>query len=282
MKQYIILGVYSGFTKQNKPYIRLKVADFDSQFEIAIFDVAKEEAPEIGQFVVFKFITENERYKSALQKDTQYFAYDKENPLSQLLPIIISDSQWEEVKQCLFNYCTDNKLTEIIDEQMDRLLELYVQFPAAATVHHANKGGLLNHTYQMLNMLRGIYPTLSFKVKIEHVIFGLLFHDFGKTKEYLNNGVTEDISLLGHIYIGSNELNKILLEKSVDDKEVKHIVHCVLAHHGKLEHGSPVLPCTTEAFLVFHLDALSGHGDIYSQATTGEYNKFLGTTLLSY
>jgi 3'-5' exoribonuclease len=204
----------------------------------------------------------------------------KTRELPKQLPTIVSDENWNELKFLLVHCCTDEVLKSIIDEQMDRMLKLYAEFPAATTVHHAYKGGLLNHTYEALDMLLGISPHLSFSIKIEHVILGVLFHDFGKTCEYTDTGITEDYSLLGHIYLGANELNKILLERGVDPAETKRIVHTVLAHHGKLEHGSPVLPCTSEAFLVFHLDALSGHGDIYANAAHGEYNKYVETKVL--
>lgn len=220
------------------------------------------------------------QYRNAKKEHTRFFDYDKNHELSKLLPTIVSDDDWNDLKNILLKCCTDEILKPIIDEQMDRMLKLYAEFPGATTVHHAYKGGLLNHTYETLDMLFGIASALPFPIKIEHVILGLLFHDFGKTCEYTDTGVTEDYSLLGHIYIGANELNRILLEKGVNSDEIKRIVHTVLAHHNKLEHGSPVVPCTSEAFLVFHLDALSGHGDIYANATPGEYNKFIGTNVL--
>jgi 3'-5' exoribonuclease len=283
-KQYIILSVTGGITRHNTPYVRLKVADLETKFEISVWDISKDEVPTIGQRVEFSTINQNGIYKDATKKDTRFFDYDKKHELSALLPTVISKKKWDEVIDDLIgienNFCTDVQLIYIIEEQSNRLHKLYSEFPAATTVHHAYKGGLLNHTYETLNMLRGIYPTLSFPVKIEHVILGLLFHDFGKTHEYTDTGVTEDMTLLGHIYLGAQELQKILLEKNVDFGETKRIVHTVLSHHNKLEHGSPVAPCTPEAFLVFHLDALSGHGNIFANATNGEYNKFVGTTIL--
>ncbi|MCL2247341.1 MAG: HD domain-containing protein [Lentimicrobiaceae bacterium] len=285
-KQYIILAVTVGTTRHGTPYARLKVADLDATFEISVWDISKDEVPTIGQRVYFTKIQFNKAptmqkcFFSADKENSYFLDYDKKNELSKLLPTLVPEVDWYVLKGILFVYCTDEILKSVINEQMDRMLELYAEFPAGTTVHHAYKGGLLNHTYEALTMLSGIYPMLSFPVKIEHVILGLLFHDFGKTCEYTDTGVTEDYSLLGHIYIGANELNKILLEKNVSPAEIKRIVHCVLAHHGKIEHGSPVVPCTAEAFLVFHLDALSGHGDIYANATPGEYNKFIGTTVL--
>jgi 3'-5' exoribonuclease len=281
-KQYIILAVTGGITRHNTPYMRLKVADLETKFEISVWDISKDEMPTVGQRVEFSAINENKQYKDATKKDTRFFDYDINHELSKLLSIVVTKDQWNELKQDLLKLCNHDTLDMVINEQMDRLYELYAEFPAASIIHHAYKGGLLNHTYETLNMLRGIYPTLSFPVKIEHVILGLLFHDFGKTHEYTDTGVTEDISLLGHIYLGAQELHNILEEWGMAGNhpaETKRIVHTVLSHHNKLEHGSPVVPCTPEAFLVFHLDALSGHGDIFANATNGEYNKFVGTTV---
>ena len=36
------------------------------------------------------------------------------------------------------------------------------------------------------------------------------------------------------------------------------MLHIILSHHGQLEHGSPVVPCTREATLVHMIDNLGG------------------------
>src|SRR6201999_2307553 len=36
------------------------------------------------------------------------------------------------------------------------------------------------------------------------------------------------------------------------------VLHIILSHHGQLEHGSPVVPCTREATLVHMIDNLGG------------------------
>ena len=36
------------------------------------------------------------------------------------------------------------------------------------------------------------------------------------------------------------------------------MLHIILSHHGCLEHGSPVVPCTREATLVHMIDNLGG------------------------
>jgi 3'-5' exoribonuclease len=93
--------------------------------------------------------------------------------------------------------------------------------------------------------------------------------------EKLENGF-----LLGHIYMSANYLNNLLRDLGIDKREINFIVHCVLAHHGQLEFGSPVLPCIPEAQLINYLDNISAKADIFS--TTGNMEKAfaLGTNVV--
>ena len=83
--------------------------------------------------------------------------------------------------------------------------------------------------------------------------------------------------LLGHIYIGAHWLHNILKDKGIGEDETKRIVHCVLAHHGTREFGSPVVPCTQEAIVVNHIDNLSAKTDMWEGAGDMEYMNALGT-----
>ena len=43
-----------------------------------------------------------------------------------------------------------------------------------------------------------------------------------------------------------------------DPSLAQAVLHIILSHHGSLEHGSPVVPCTREAVLVHMIDNLGG------------------------
>ena len=150
-------------------------------------------------------------------------------------------------------------------------------------MHHAFPGGLLNHTYQMLHLLEGIYPVYPYpgEIKIERCIIGILFHDWGKVCEYNVDGERQENGfLLGHIYMSANYVNNKLRKLDIDKREVNFIVHVILAHHGELEYGSPVVPCIPEAQIVNYVDNISAKADIFH--TTGNMEKAfaLGTSVV--
>ena len=174
-------------------------------------------------------------------------------------------------------------LIDCITQQADELFPKYGKYPAATSVHHAFPGGLLNHTWQMLHLLEGIYPVYPYPedIKVERIIISILFHDWGKLCEYNVEGEKlENGFLLGHIYMSANYLNNLLRKLDIDKREINFIVHCVLAHHGQLEFGSPVLPCIPEAQLLNYIDNISAKADIFT--STGHLEKAfaLGTSVV--
>lgn len=280
--EYLVVGRTNGTTKRGDPFCTLKLKNLDEEINVAVWDVMPTGEPIVGQLVSFFNIAENDGKKSARKTDMHPGAIVQEgHPLYDLLPRPIKRELWDECIQQLLTFCTNEQLKPIITEFADVLFKPYSMYPAATTVHHAFKGGLLNHTYQMLHMLEGIYPCLPYPVKIEHCILAILFHDYGKVYEYSKEGETQPMMyLLGHIYISANRLQKTLEEHGVGTDEVNRIVHIVLSHHGQLEYGSPVMPCTQEAILVTLLDNLSAKSDCIDGAGNMEKVFALGTTVV--
>ena len=204
---------------------------------------------------------------------------EKGHPLYKYVPHATEREEWDRCIEALIAQCTDDQLIPLIREYADKLYGPYAKYPAATSVHHAFPGGLLVHTYQMLHMLEGLYPCLPYEgVKLERCVLAILFHDYGKLYEYDYNGNTQQpMYLLGHIFISSNRLREQLLAHDIPDEEIDRIVHIVLAHHGQLEYGSPIMPATQEAIIVNHLDNLSAKTDCIYWASNGERVFALGT-----
>ncbi len=129
---------------------------------------------------------------------------------------------------------------------------------AAKSVHHSFAGGLLEHTLSILKMCEyyvSAYPLLS-----KDLLFtAALFHDIGKTKElssFPENDYTDDGQLIGHIVMGvemiSDGVRTIEGFPPVIASELKH---CVIAHHGEMEYGSPKKPALPEAVALHYADA---------------------------
>ena len=292
-KEYIVLSRQDAVARNNSPYVNLKVANNEGVENICVFDVSKLSGPKVGQLVRFLTIRDNQGKKSATNMDMIAGAFPTEDhPLYHLVPRPIKREEWDRCIAQVLSFCKDETLIGFIREQADLLFPQYSKYPAATSVHHAFPGGLLNHTYQMLHLLEGLYPVYPYPddIKVERIIVSILFHDWGKICEYNMEGEKlENGYLLGHIYMSANYLNNLLRDlytqahgkvEEADKREINFIVHCVLAHHGQLEFGSPVLPCIPEAQLLNFLDNISAKADVFS--TTGNMEKAfaLGTNVI--
>lgn len=267
--EYITLSRADGITSKGSPFVTLRLANLDGNINLAVWDVAPSQGPAVGQLVRFLHIRDNAGKKSASLNDMIPGDFPRpEHPLYSLMPRPVERDKWDATLQNLLGYCRDTTLMDIIRDFGEKLYAPYSKYPAATSVHHAFPGGLLNHTWQMLHMFEGLYPVLPYDdVKPERVILAVLFHDYGKLLEYNKEGeVQEAMYLLGHIYISSYKLHDELKKHGVDEHEASRIVHCVLAHHGQREWGSPVVPCIQEAVIVTYLDNLSAKTDAISGA----------------
>ncbi|WP_288932021.1 3'-5' exoribonuclease YhaM family protein [uncultured Eubacterium sp.] len=128
--------------------------------------------------------------------------------------------------------------------------EAFKKHSAAKSVHHGFIGGLLEHTLsvaKMCNFFAKQYPILNRDLLMTSAIC----HDIGKVYELSDfpmNDYTDAGQLLGHIVMGSEMLGKIM--DSIPDFPTKlknELKHCILAHHGELEYGSPKKPALIEA-----------------------------------
>ena len=127
---------------------------------------------------------------------------------------------------------------------------------AAKTVHHAYPGGLLEHTVSCLKLAHRIadqYP----QVDRDLLVAGTFFHDVGKIRELSmekNAEYTDEGRLVGHLVMAAQWIHDKARRVGVPRELEHHIVHIVLAHHGREEYGSPRPPMTLEAMIVHYID----------------------------
>ena len=282
MEEYIVLSRTNGITRTGSPYAILHLHDGKQCFHISVWDTPPSDGPVVGQLVSFYSMKDNLGKKSCGFADMKLGIMPTENhPLYGLLPHPVGRKEWDRTIDELLSYCTDNQLIPIIRDFSELLYPPYSKYPAATSVHHAYAGGLLNHTHQMLRMLCGLYPCLPYEIKVERCILGILFHDYGKVYEYNFQGEPQqDMYLLGHIYLSAHKLHNVLEQKGIDTEETKRIVHCVLSHHGELEFGSPVKPCTQEAAIVGYLDNISAKTDCMEHTGALEFCPAAGTRVV--
>jgi 3'-5' exoribonuclease len=129
---------------------------------------------------------------------------------------------------------------------------------AAKSVHHAYAGGLLEHTVSCLKLAHRLadhYP----QVDRDLLVAGAFFHDLGKIRELMGERsveYTDEGKLVGHHVMAAQWIHDKARRVGVPRDLEHHVVHLVLAHHGKLEYGSPKVPLTLEALLTHYIDEL--------------------------
>ena len=157
---------------------------------------------------------------------------------------------------------------------------------AAKTVHHGFIGGLLEHTLSVVKLCQyycRTYPILNQDL----LITTAMLHDIGKTKElspFPKNDYTDDGQLLGHIMMGAEMIHDKAREiPGFPEKLESEVKHCILAHHGELEYGSPKKPALAEAValnLADNTDAkMETLTEIFNGAGEQGYNRFFESNL---
>lgn len=142
---------------------------------------------------------------------------------------------------------------------LERHGEAMREHPAAKTMHHAYRGGLLEHTVSMMELAARICDHYSYLDR-DVVLLGALFHDLGKIEELgamPANDYTLPGRLVGHVIIGRDYLREAcaMVEGFPADLQL-HLEHLVLSHQGKKEYSSPVEPMTAEALALHFVDDL--------------------------
>jgi 3'-5' exoribonuclease len=159
----------------------------------------------------------------------------------------------------------DPHLRELLDRVLGEHTEswrAYRAAPAAKRYHQAYAHGLLEHSLsvaQGVSALASTFPGLDRDVAVT----GALLHDIGKLEAYTHDPASIDLTdagrLQGEIPLGYYRIRRQIEEiPGFPPQTAQAVLHIILSHHGSLEHGSPVVPCTREATLVHMVDNLGG------------------------
>ncbi len=186
------------------------------------------------------------------------------------------------MKQRLLNHI--NSITDPALRATCETIPLYPKFdtwPASLSFHHAYEGGLLAHTVEVCDLAEHIWRAheISLVVLPDILIAAALFHDLLKMEEYdlIDCGrvapnqrhlrhtddpfaawiTTNYQKTIGHICGSAAQFQATAINCGVSRTTIDAVVHCILAHHGRKEWGSPVEPQTLEALILHQADMLS-------------------------
>lgn len=171
---------------------------------------------------------------------------------------------FEEVEK-IIERISNSQLKALVGEFFadSNLMERFCAAPGGVKLHHDYIGGLLEHTHDMLRVAEAILPLYP-QVQADLVLAGVFLHDMGKTEELAYDmafSYTDSGQLIGHIVksvlmVQQKAESLRAKEQKIDQAVLDAISHIILSHHGEYEFGSPKLPATAEAFMVYYIDDL--------------------------
>lgn len=179
---------------------------------------------------------------------------------------IISSISNEYLKKLLDSFFVEDKA----------FIDKFKKHSAAKSIHHGFIGGLLEHTVSVARIcefIAGRYP----RINKDLLITAAIFHDIGKIDElssFPENDYTDEGQLVGHIVMGTMMVSERI--KTIENFPVtlgNELKHCILAHHGELEYGSPKKPSLIEALALAHADNMDAKLQTFTELIEDNQDK---------
>ena len=250
--------------KTGEPYLSLQLADKTGEIEAKMWDNVAEvmDTFDRDDFVKVKGITQVYQNRSQFTIHKLRRMEDHEVEFADFYPCSVRDPEemFAELTGIIAGIGNPHLrgLLESVfgDSETARLFKMA---PAAKSIHHAWRGGLLEHVLSLCTLARATGPHYA-GVDMDLLLTGAILHDIGKIEELTfarSFGYSADGQMLGHIVLGLRLLGRKF--DAMPDFPVKlrsMLEHIVVSHHGELAYGSPKVPVFAEALLFHHLDNL--------------------------
>lgn len=284
---YLCKHKQSAVTKNGKPYENVILQDKTGCMDAKIWGPNSQGIDEFDVLDYIDVVGDVTTFAGALQVNIKRVrkASEGEYDPSDYLPV--SENSTDDMYGKLLAYIksVENtwllQLLEKLFAEDREFVKSFKNHSAAKTVHHGFVGGLLEHTLgvvRLCDFYAQTYPLLNRDV----LLTAALCHDIGKTRELSEfplNDYTDDGQLLGHIMIGAEMIHDKIKEipgfPPVLESELKH---CILAHHGELEFGSPKKPAMAEAVALNLADNTDARMETLTEifASAGQKKEWLG------
>jgi 3'-5' exoribonuclease len=261
---FLVTEKNSGTDRNGKAFLSLTLADGTGHLNARMFERVDEAAKafEVGDVVWIKgFVQLFQNRKQVIVHDLRK-AVEGEYQMTDLVADLGGDpgrhlASLLEIVAGLQDRFVRQLLVDTLND-VD-LQPLLLKAPAAKTIHHAYRGGLLEHVHSIVRVMQSLAGHYEF-LNSDLLIFGAIFHDLGKVFELdLSQGIhyTRRGRLVGHMVLACEIIErKAAAIEGFPEDLLDVLKHIVLSHHGKLEYGSPKLPMLPEAVVVAMIDDL--------------------------
>jgi len=266
-----------GKTQQQKPFFDLEAVDGSGRAKLKIWS-------ETEAFAFCEEAKPGDICELRAFFSTNAFGINLNQPVLRLLTLaekevfLVGSLETREAREKdwdflleIFSALKDPRLKAVNLHCLEQFQKKWKRAAAARSFHHARRGGLLEHTSQMLRCAVALAPLYQ-EISPDLLYTGVLFHDVGKLWENDYEGdsflsyPSRRGELIGHISLGIEVFNKCWRECEEKEPEIftttqppsdlvrDHALHLIASHHGLKEYGAPVSPRTPEGWMLHHLD----------------------------
>ena len=292
---YLCKGKRSAETRNGKPYDNLLLQDKTGILDGKVWDPNSSGIADYDELDFIEVFGDVITYNNQLQLNIRQIrkAYEDEYNAADYMPT--TEKNEDTMYAELLDYISQVKnpyLKQVLEFYFvkdESFVRVFKGHSAAKSVHHGFAGGLLEHTLSVVKFceyMAGAYPILNRDL----LYTAAMCHDIGKVKElsaFPKNEYTDDGQLIGHIVIGVEMISDAVRAiPGFPEKLASELKHCIIAHHGELEYGSPKKPALPEAFALNFADLadskLETLTEIFKEKQTNDwlgYNRLFETNL---
>lgn len=275
---FLVRGKNINLGKNGRPFMALQLGDHTGTLDARVWDNVEEVSREFesgdlikvrGQIQVYQnrkqlIVHKLEKFSDDSVNADDFLVQSSYNPEDLFAEVLTF------VKSMKNDHLRQLSLDVIEDPEIKPLL---LKAPAAKSIHHAWKGGLIEHVTSIMKILDFMAKNYEF-LNRDFLIFGALFHDIGKLWELSYEqgfSYTDRGRLIGHMEIACELIDRKSLKILGFQQDLRDLCkHIVLSHHGKLEYGSPKTPHFIEAYLVAMVDDLDSKMSTLHQFVSNE------------
>ena len=284
---YLCKGKRSAETRNGKPYDNLILQDKTGTLDGKVWDPNSQGIADYDEKDFIEVFGDVINYNGNLQLNIRQIRKAEEGEYNPADYMPTTDKSVDGMYEELTAY-----IRQISNKYLRQVLEFYYikdeafikkfkAHSAAKTVHHGFSGGLLEHTLSVTRMCD--YFATSYSILNRDLLLSsAILHDIGKVKElsdFPDNDYTDEGQLIGHIVIGVEMINDAIRSiLGFPEKLAHELKHCIVAHHGELEYGSPKKPALAEAVALNMADST----DAKLQTLTELFKGKTGTEWLGY
>ena len=271
---YLIKQRTSAITKNGKNYLNVILQDKTGTIDAKVWEPNSAGIDDFDEKDYVEIVGDVSSYNGALQISVKRArkAHEGEYDPKDYLPVSEKniDTMYSELLE-IIDRTTNTYLKKLLQSffvEDEKFIARFKFSSAAKMVHHAFVGGLLEHTLSVTRncvFFAAQYP----KLDRDLLVTAAICHDIGKTAElspFPENEYTDDGNLLGHIVMGTQMVDeKIRAIEGFPPVLATELKHCILAHHGEYEFGSPKKPALIEAVALNFADDLDAKMETFTE-----------------